>query len=103
LSDYLINAISEDEAILSNLVSRNADFNKEKISLKELINKKITPLELIVEKLGKISFHNLGVARSMYRAAFDINFPDFGILAVAIDNRHDIVHRNGRKKGEDHF
>ncbi len=97
-SDYLIGYILIDDIVLNNLGKNYESFKSEKYSLRELIAESKNAKELAIEKLKETVFHNLNTVKSIYTAAFGIYFPKFSGLAKAIENRHDIVHRNGYKK-----
>jgi len=100
-SDFLISSVVENREYLSNLGSNWEVFNQTKYSLKDLIRSDAKPIDLAVNKLHGIVFHNLNKTKEVYSSAFGIDFPDCSGLAVAVLNRHDIVHRNGCKKGRD--
>jgi hypothetical protein len=99
LSDFLIQSISNSEEYLSNLGSNYRQFKERKLSLRELIDLKLTPLELAVKELENTVFHNMARTEYLYKAALGIGFPQYGKIASAVENRHDIVHRNGVRRG----
>lgn len=100
-SDYVIKAAQENPAVLRNLGESYVEFRNAKYTLKELLTSGIDPQKLAISKLQDLSFHNLNTVHAVYTAAFGINIPPFGTLSQAIENRHDIVHRNGYRIGED--
>jgi len=102
LSDSLIDALNSDPKVLASLGSKYEKFRNEKFSLKALISENKTPLALAIEHLQNTVFHNFPLVSKIYESAFEIEFPDFGELSKALDNRHDIVHRNSCKPGEEH-
>ena len=55
--------------------------------------------EYCLKYLSDIIWHNLSNISELYKIAFNIVFPrDIGEIYRAIETRHHIVHRNGRKK-----
>lgn len=101
LSDNLIDALNSDPEVLASLGSKYEKFKNEKFSLRDLITENKTPLNLAIEHLQNTVFHNFPLVSKIYESAFGIGFPDFGELSKALDNRHDIVHRNGYRPGEE--
>jgi len=99
LSDFFINAVSTDQALLKKFVASNPDFKERKFSLKELFDC-LDKIEKDVRTyLLDLIWHNLPKVKEMYKATLDISFPDsMKPLYSAITRRHDIVHRNGRDK-----
>ncbi len=101
-SDFLIAFILKNDLVLKNVAKNYEPFKSEKHSLKDLIEEGKTAKDLALEKLKLVVFHNLNTAKAIYTAAFEINFPKFGVLTAAVENRHDIVHRNGYKQDAEH-
>lgn len=101
LSDTVIDAINSEPEVLASLGSKYERFKNEKFSLKILISQNKTPLRLAVEHLQNTVFHNFPLVSKIYESAFGIEFPDFRELSKALNNRHDIVHRNSCKPGEE--
>lgn len=52
----------------------------------------------INEEIDKISFHNIGTVKDLYRDVLLCQLPDADISALikSVETRHDIVHRNGK-------
>lgn len=101
LSDYLIGELNRKPEVLANFGAKYEKFRNEKVSLKVVISENKSPLDLAEEYLNNTVFHNFGVVKNIYQAAFGIKFPNYGDLSRSIVNRHDIVHRNGCRPGED--
>lgn len=53
----------------------------------------------LLEDLGYRSFHNPEFTKKQFQKSFKIVFPDIEPIKPFVDKRHDIVHRNGKKKG----
>jgi hypothetical protein len=85
---------------LSRLVTKYEPFKSSRYSLKDLLKPKSTPLDLTLNKINGITFHNFNTVSNLYEATFGISFPDYTNLSNKIENRHDIIHRNGRSVGE---
>lgn len=101
LSDLALALLDKDRSFIKNLATKYDNFSNEKVKLADLFVSGKTPEEIIKDKTRDLVFHNLPVASNIYRAAFDITFPDFSELSKAVDNRHDIIHRNGFKNYQD--
>jgi hypothetical protein len=94
LSDYLICWLEKDELLVNNL-TRYDQFRKEKFSLSELISLNVSIKQIVIDKMKEVIYHNLPLVSHIYSAVFNIRFPEIGELVKAVENRHDIVHRNG--------
>jgi hypothetical protein len=99
LSDLVINDVRNKDLVLNNLGVNYDGFKSEKYSLKDLISSNKSAVDLAVGKLHGVVFHNLNTAEKIYEAAYGIEFPETASLLSALENRHDIVHRNGCKVG----
>ncbi|MBU2987551.1 hypothetical protein KO528_19460 [Saccharophagus degradans] len=98
LSDFLLCATKNDRLIQEKLI--NGLYSNEKYKLSDLLESNKSPIDLLIDKINTNSFHNLNTVRNHYSKAFSINFPSFGSLCKAVENRHDIIHRNGCPLGE---
>lgn len=100
-SDYLIISVRHFDECLKNLGANYDGFKEAKYTLKDLINADKSPRELAINKLHGVTFHNLNLVGAIYKAAFNVEFSAPEFLQTAINNRHDIVHRNGYKTGKE--
>lgn len=100
LSDFLIAWIRADTKKAENLAERSKTIKENKYTLAMLFTCTKSPLELLEEILGDLTFHNFVRADELYKATFEVGLPKWGTLAPAIENRHDIVHRNGVPRGK---
>lgn len=98
LSDTLKKQVLNKPSIKKRFVKSHDFFKKEKFSLSEIYERMASLNEMIVSEIDKISFHNLNRVPAIYKAVLSTEFPSGRLaeLKCAVDNRHDIVHRNGK-------
>lgn len=98
LSDTLKKQVLNREAVQRRFVKNHDFFKKEKFTLSEIYEKSILMNEMIISEIDKMSFHNLSRIPALYSSVLATTFPSDHLPALkkAIDNRHDIVHRNGK-------
>lgn len=98
LSDTFKKQVLNRPAIKKRFVKSHDFFKRDKFSLSEIYERSASLNELIVSEIDTISFHNLNRVLALYKAVLATNFPTelLADLKHAIDNRHDIVHRNGK-------
>lgn len=101
LSDFLIYTVKNDQRILMRIAQNVDEFNSEKFTLRSLIMSDKNLDDRAIKILNSYIYHDLPKISQVYSAAFKITPPNYDKLMVAVSNRHDIVHRNGRRKGED--
>lgn len=102
LSDLFIAGVANDPDLRRKFVETTPKFAKEKVTLVEYYK---TDIERIVKThLLEVRWHRVPEVREMYRDTLSIGFIDeLAQLIEAITIRHDLVHRNGRKKdGSEH-
>jgi hypothetical protein len=99
LSEYLITKVLNDNLLLKNLVENISDFGDMKISLNEIYSKYDNIKEIAKNYLSNLIYHNLSKISKIYEQVFGKQFPkNIGFIYKMIEIRHDIVHRNGKKK-----
>lgn len=99
LSDALINLVMADSARIRLVVETVPEFKSQKIDLSEIYSKFETMDSLVHEYLVGLIYHNISKVQKIYSSVLGVNFPsDCSDLYVAIQKRHDIVHRNGKNK-----
>jgi len=97
LSDRFIKEVLDNPDCIPKLLEHT--FNNKKYTLKDAYDWIENKNENIVETLSKIVFHNLAKIKSMYKNILEIDFPEsIDNIFLAVKNRHDIVHRNGKTK-----
>tara|TARA_R110000850_G_scaffold222932_1_gene348765 strand:- start:2483 stop:3319 length:837 start_codon:yes stop_codon:yes gene_type:complete len=98
LSDVFLKLVFDNKMYFRSFVKNHPEFKIRKFELREIFDQQ-EQLELNVKKvILDTIFHNLPSVRSMYRATFDIDFPNIGIMQKHVLKRHDLVHRNGKTK-----
>ena len=101
LSDLFISAVGNDKSLLRSFVETTPEFKSKKISVSEIF-KEVDKIEKEARSyLMDIVWHHLKKVRLMFKDTLDLNFPtDIQILYKAVIVRHDLVHRNGKKKDD---
>lgn len=101
LSDLFFSAIKTDKQWLKQFVETTPEFKSQKISLSEIF---ITHEEIekkVFSYLTDIVWHHFHRIKPMFKETLNISFPDdLKDLFIAINIRHDIVHRNGKKRNK---
>ena len=99
LSDVFIQNIFNDNECLEKFVTTNPDFKEKKYNFSEAINIYANIEKSLKEYLFDILWHNLPKVGKMYKQAFNVDFPsDYKSILIAINDRHDFVHRCGKTK-----
>jgi hypothetical protein len=100
LFDFFYSVIQADKELFRKFVKINEEFGKRKFSISELFEQHEKIEQTAREFLANISWHNLPRVEPFYNFVLGIRFDKdlFGRLSKAVLVRHDIVHRNGKKK-----
>lgn len=98
LSDAFINTVLSKQEHLRSFFVSFKDFENKKIGLNELFENFDKAEEKAKEAMLNVIYHNIPKVSNMYKSTFNIDFPDFSGIQKYIDNRHDLVHRNGKTK-----
>ncbi len=102
LADAFMNTVLPSETSLRNFVERNPDFRKRTLTLDKIFGRMEALRDEVRAYLLDIRYHNLAKVGEMYKTTLDVRFPpDSGNLFCAINQRHDLVHRNGKSKDGD--
>jgi len=103
LSDALINKVLANREYLEKFIETHPSFKKQKISLSSIFHE----YKLIEDKAKSIMldtvYHKLSNIKKMYESTFSIQFPEISIMQKFIQQRHDLVHRNGKTKQGEHI
>lgn len=101
LSDTVKKNVLNRHAIKKSFVKNSEALKKTKnISLNDIFEEMDSLDSKIIDEIDSISFHNVDTAIAIYKYVLKCTFPEDKIdsLKKHIETRHDIVHRNGRKK-----
>ncbi|AXE17363.1 hypothetical protein DR864_06270 [Runella rosea] len=103
LADIFINTIFHNTLYLRKFVETYPKFkgneNGHKFTLSEIYNKYDKIEEIVTDEILGIIYHNLQTIKPMFKDTFEVQFPkDMRNIFIAIQVRHDIVHRNGKTK-----
>ena len=99
LSKILAAAVLNDETIFWRFVNK-INWNNQKVSMKDIKETYDNMNIKVQEKLNELIFHNLPKVKKIYKDVLEIDILEDGMLeclSKAVNIRHDIVHRNGRK------
>jgi len=101
LETYLYDAIrfkiDNNIQYLEDFVKTFEKYQKEKLKFSDIYTE-YNNIELKVkESLSNLIYHRLDIIENIYSAIFSISFQDKDFMNKAIQNRHDLVHRNGKK------
>lgn len=97
LSDTLKKQVLNHPAITRRFIETNDAF-KEKIPVSDIFKRLDNLNEELVKTIDMMSFHNLDKTTGIYKLVLDTHLPSdlLPSLKQAVENRHDIVHRNGK-------
>ena len=98
LSDTFINRVLESRELLQTYIDFDPKFRDRKVAYKDVIREAGRVEQEAKAELLDLVWHNLGKVKPMYAQVLTVDVGDVGTLAEAVQIRHDIVHRNGRKK-----
>jgi len=101
METYLYDAIrfkiDNDINFLEEFVRTFEKYQKVKIIYSNIYNE-YSNIELKVKKsLSNLIYHRLDSIENIYSSIFTINFKDKEFMNNAVQNRHNLVHRNGKK------
>lgn len=99
LSDLFISAVGNDKALLRRFVETTPEFKSEKIAVSDVFKMAGEIEKKARSYLMDVVWHHLNRVHPMFKDTLGISFPDdTGDLFKAVLIRHDLVHRNGKKK-----
>lgn len=80
------------------------DWNKEKVCIEDIKNTYDNMNIKVQTKLAEVIYHNLPKVKAMYKNILAVHIlednDEMVFLSKAVNIRHDIVHRNGRKNND---
>ena len=103
LSDTLISRVLTDPTQMERLFYIDKALKNEKINALDFLKDKELPKKIAKKHLSELIYHNLPKVQFLYENILSIEF-NFGSdenkeqIYKAIQERHDIVHRNGKTK-----
>jgi len=95
LSTTLIREVLNNKRSFKNFVKHDLEISKRNFKIHEIINEDFIE-NIVKERLLSIMYHNLGVIKHLYKIIFHFDIPEFEKIAKIINNRHHMVHRNGK-------
>jgi len=99
LSDFFQTALDKHSELRRRFVETNPEYSKQKFSLSKVFEEYERIDVRVGEYLVSVLWHNLAVVKNMFADTLEIKFTDkLDRLFTAVLARHDLVHRNGRKK-----
>jgi hypothetical protein len=99
LSDSFIQSVNADPTRLRKFVETTPEFRSEKISLSDLYKTSEEIEQKVKAHLLDVVWHRLDRIKPMFHDTLMVEFPpDLKELFYAIRVRHDLVHRNGKKR-----
>lgn len=98
LADLLINRVLRDDDLFWKYVDVKLDSNNTKQSSKKGKKSRKGVEELVKKKLLNTVYHKIIDIDKIYSTVFDISFPAYEDVCKIIQDRHDMVHRNGKTK-----
>jgi hypothetical protein len=103
LSDFFQTAVDKHSELRRRFVETNPEYSKQKFLLSKVFEEYERINVRVGEYLVSVLWHNLAVVKNMFADTLEIKFPDnLEGLFKAVLTRHDLVHRNGRKKEGEH-
>jgi hypothetical protein len=105
LGDTLLKEVLGDEKRLGRLLAGDKELAKERFTLAEIQENPGLIRDRVGAYLADIRYHNLAKVDTLYRIALEVELlkeqTQREKLFVAIQHRHDCVHRNGRDKNNE--
>lgn len=98
LSTTLINKVLKDDSLFRRFVETYKGFKDKKFSLNQIFMQQEELRKKVKRTLLDIIYHNLDKIKGIYENTFQIKFPDIEVMMKIINNRHHMVHRNGKNK-----
>jgi hypothetical protein len=98
LSDTFINRVLDDAELLQKYLDHEPKFNQQKVPYKDIVREAGRVKAAARNELLDVVWHNIGKVKALYAHVLEVDLGDTNTIGSAIQVRHDIVHRNGRKK-----
>lgn len=98
LSDTFINLTLNEDIFFRNFIRSHPAFRGQKFELRHIFDESVKLHDTAKRVMLYMIYHKLPEVREMYRATFDIQFPPIKTMFAYVRDRHDLVHRNGKRK-----
>ena len=98
LSDTFINLTLNEDIFFRNFIRTHPAFREQKFELRDIFDESAKLRDTAKRVMLDMIYHKLPEVREMYRATFDIQFPAIKTMIAYVRDRHDLVHRNGKRK-----
>jgi hypothetical protein len=98
LSTTLIQKVLNDDDDFKQFVKTFKSIKNRKFDLSEIYEKMDGLQDIVKKELVEVIYHDLPKVRGMYKDTLGIEFPKIEDLMKIVNNRHDMVHRNGKNK-----
>lgn len=96
--DTLSHLVLNNERMLRKFVENYRPFRKMKFTFAELYEKQDEVRGIVKAELDKILWHNANIVKPLYRNVLSISFSnEQSCIFSSVDDRHHIVHRNGKR------
>ena len=96
LSDAFIFTVLNDPKLIRSYVETTPFFKQTKTELAKIFKNHENIESTVRNHLNEVRWHRLDMVKNMYRDTLGISLPEFGSLASSINDRHTLVHRNGK-------
>lgn len=100
LSDTFINLTLRDDIFFRNFIKTHPAFRERKFELRDIFEESSNIRDTAKVVMLDMIYHKLPEVREMYRATFKVNFPTIKTMQGYVRDRHDLVHRNGKRKDD---
>lgn len=99
LGDIMKREVLNREPVKVRFVEHYKPFSSQNLKLSNIYIQLDKLDRLITEELDRIAFHNISTANQMFESVLLTKFPrqEMAELSRAVNIRHDIVHRNGKR------
>lgn len=103
LADVIRNALKQ-EKYLREFLRNDPEMKEQKFSMSEVYEKFEKRHSIVADRISRVVFHRLDLVRKIYKSTLSVEFPsEIGDVIKGIEMRHDIVHRNCRRKNGSAF
>lgn len=98
LSDTFINRVFSSVDLIQKYIDSDPKFKERKVPYKDILREAGRVQDEARRELLAMVWHNVAKIKPMYFQVLGVDLGDIEPVASAIQLRHDIVHRNGRRR-----